>query len=105
MIKEIELVTRQFFNIQAVLHSSHSEDITAKIKKAVQESEKVLEVWDSIAQAIPSQYEPYSNELLENILVLWVSIRGHSFAQDWSMKSDSKFKKATRKTLKKKSEQ
>ena len=103
MIKEIEIITRQFLNTQTIMHSSPSEDITAKIKKSVQKSEKVLELWENVAHAIPPHYEPYSSELLENIVVLWISIRGHSFARDWSMKSDSKFKKATRKTLKKKS--
>ena len=105
LIEEIELITRQFLEIPNVVRSDIQSDISANIEATVLKSDKVLELWDSIAQPIPPQHEPYSNELLTTIVDLWISVRGHSFAKLWSMKSDNTFKKSTRKTLKKKTEE
>ena len=41
----------------------------------------------------------YSIELLQAIIGLWITIRGHSFAKDWTMKFETKYKKGTRKAL------
>ena len=59
----------------------------------------MLSYWETIAHCIPSRYEKYSIELLKAIIEVWITIHGHSFAKDWTMKFESKYKKGTRKAL------
>ena len=55
--------------------------------------------WETLAQSIPDTYEKYSIKLLTIITDLWITIRGHSFAKEWTMKFKRKYKKGTRKSL------
>ena len=45
------------------------------------------------------KYEKYCLELLHEIVTLWIEIRGHSFAIEWTSKFEKKYSKGTRKTL------
>lgn len=65
-------------------------------------SERVLSHWENVSQCIPSKYQSYSLELLEHIVDLWIKIRGHSFAKEFTTKFIRKYKKGTRKSLKQK---
>ena len=56
--------------------------------------------WEEIAKSIPIKYEQHSIELLGKVADLWVTIQGHSFAKDWTMRFEPKYKNATRKELK-----
>ena len=72
------------------------------ILEDVIKSESILSCWEATAYCIPTKYEEYSVELLQVITGLWITICGHSFAKDWTMKFVSKYRKGTRKTLKQK---
>ena len=61
--------------------------------------DSILHHWDTICQSIPAKYERYSVELLKAVVDLWTNIRGHSFARDFTVNFEAKFKKGTRKTL------
>ena len=69
----------------------------------VLQSERVLSHWEIVSQCIPTKYQSYSMELLEHITDLWMKIRGHSFASEFTTKFIRKYKKGTRKSLKQKS--
>lgn len=64
-------------------------------------SRSILEHWDHIAYSVPPKYEKYSLELLHEVISLWITIRGHSFAKEWTMTFEKKYSKGVRKTLKK----
>ena len=97
-MESIELIVRQYLNVDTFTPST---DICTSILEEVQQSESVLSHWETIACSIPSKYEPYSIELLKVITALWISVHGHSFAKEWTMKFQrSKYQKGTRKTLK-----
>ena len=102
LMELIELVVRQHLNIQNAQAITPGTNIRQLIMKDVIKSESILSCWEVIAHSIPTKYEPYSIELLQVITNLWITIRGHSFAKDWTMKFVSKYKKGTRKTLKQK---
>jgi len=71
-------------------------DLRTHILEEVHQSESVLSYWETIACSIPLRYELYSIELLKAITTLWISIRGHSFAKEWTMKFEqSKYQKGT----------
>ena len=99
-MESIELVTRRHLNIQNTQVFTPGINIRKLIMDDVFQSESILSHWETIAHIIPSKYEPYSVELLKVIVNLWITVRGHSFASDWTMNFVSKYKKGTRKTLK-----
>ena len=101
-MESIELVARRHLNVQNAQVSIPGTDISRLIVEDVIQSESILICWEAIAHSIPANYEPYSVELLQVITNLWITIRGHSFAKDWTMKFVSKYNKGTRKTLKQK---
>lgn len=102
LMESIELVTRRHLNVQNAQVLTPGTNIHGLIVEDVIKSEPILSRWEAIAHTIPTKYEPYSIELLQVITDLWITIRGHSFAKDWTMKFVSKYKKGTRKTLKQK---
>ena len=77
-------------------------NIRQLILKDVIQSTTVLSYWEEIAHRIPSKYEPYSLELLQAIVDLWITIHVYSFADNWTMQFVGKYKTGTRKTLKQK---
>ena len=101
-MESIELVVRQHLNVQNIQVSIPGTNIHRLIVEDVIKSESILSHWEALAHCIPTKYEPYSMELLQVITNLWITIRGYSFANDWTMKFVSKYKKGTRKTLKQK---
>ena len=94
----IEKVVRQHLNTQHVY--DRGTDLRERIVAQVLKSDPILALWEEIAQSIPPKYELYSLELLQAITELWVTVRGHSFSKEWTMKFERKYKKGTRKTLK-----
>ena len=44
--------------------------------------------------------EKYSIELLQAVVDLWINVRAHLFAKEWTAKFERKHKKGTRKELK-----
>ena len=96
----IELVARQHLDVQNIQISTPWTNVRRLIVDEVIKSETILSCWEAIAHSIPTKYEQYSIELLQVITNLWITICGHSFAKDWTMKFESKDKKGTRKTLK-----
>ena len=84
--------------------SAHTIDVKSRIEKATLESAVVLDTWKRIAMndsELSQQLEQLSLSVLREITNLWISVRGHSFARDWTMNFNSASKKALRKTLKK----
>lgn len=101
-MESIELVIRRHLNTQSAQVLTPGTNIRQLIMEDVLKSGPLLSRWEAIAHTIPDKYEPYSIELLQAITDLWVTVRGYSFAKDWTMKFVSKYKKGTRKTLKEK---
>ena len=99
MIESIEVIVRQSLNTTAVKENTPDTNVKAKIMETVLGWDSILHHWDTICQSIPAKYEQYSVELLKAVVDLWINIRGHSFARDFTMNFESKFKKGTRKTL------
>lgn len=98
-MESIELVARRHLNTQVF---NPGINIRKLIMEDVIKSDQILSQWEAIAHSIATEYEAYSIELLQAITDLWITIRGHSFAKDWTMQFVSKYKKGTRKTLKQK---
>lgn len=99
LMESIELVVRQFLNTTTIKEMNPDTDVKAQILNAALKRDSVLHYWNTISQSIPAQYEHYSMELLRAVVQLWINVRGHSFARDFTMNFESKFKKGTRKTL------
>jgi hypothetical protein len=74
-------------------------DLKKRILDAVVSSDAVQVHWKAIAGSIPKKFEQYSVCLLQAITALWVNVRGHSFAQGWTMMFETKYKRGTRKSL------
>jgi hypothetical protein len=100
LMEAIELVARCHLNVQNAQVYTPDTSIYGLIMEDVIKSQPILSRWEAIAHSIPTKYEPYSIELLRIITNLWITIRGHSFAKDWTMKFVSKYNKGTRQTLK-----
>lgn len=98
-MESIEVIVRQSLNTTAVKENTPDTNVKAKIMETVLGCDSILHHWDTICQSIPAKYEQYSVELLKAVVDLWINIRGHSFARDFTMNFESKFKKGTRKTL------
>ena len=101
-LESIDMVVRQHLHVNNIDSLSTNTDVRRLIMDQFVQSEPILVHWEEIARDIPARYEPYSIELLKVITGLWVTIRGHSFAKNWTMQFESKSKKGTRKTLKQK---
>ena len=99
-VELIELVVRQHLHVNNVESFTTSTDVRRLTLEQVVQSEPILAHWEEIAHDIPARYEPYSIKLLKIITGLWVTIRGHSFAKNWTMQFENKSKKGTRNTLK-----
>ena len=97
LFESIEMVVRHHLNTTTF---DPTVDINCAIRHDVLKSQFIMNLWEDIACVFPSRYEQYSIELFTHIINLWTSIRGHSFAEGWTMKFERKFKqKGTRKTL------
>lgn len=97
LFESIEVVVCRHINTETYTPGS---DIRKIILEEALSSPPITFLWENVAQAIPTKYEKYSIELLTAIIDLWIMIRGHAFAKEWTMKSERKYKKATRKELK-----
>jgi len=73
--------------------------VKAKIMKTARGCDSILHHWDTICQSISTKDEWYSVELLKAVVGLWINIHGHSFARDFTINFEAKFKKGTWKTL------
>ena len=102
LIEIIEIIFRKHINHHSMSSYTPGSNLTAPIIDEILSSPAVLLSWDNIADSIPSKYEVYSMELLKSIIGLWISIRGHSFASDFTrtFEEKSKSKQALRKSLK-----
>lgn len=98
LIESIELVAREYLDVKAYTPGTN---ICQLVRQKVLTTQNILMYWDRIASDdIPHKYERYSLELLKIVTDLWVNIRGHSFAKGWTMMSQKKYAKGTRKSLK-----
>ena len=89
-MEAIELVARRHLNVQNAQLFTPDTNIYSLIMKDVK-SQPTLSRWEAIAHSIPTKYEPYSIELQQIITNLWITICGHSFAKDWTMKFVGKY--------------
>ena len=85
------MVLRKYFNIPSV---------KAKTLDAILADKAILQHWESLIGSVPHKFETSSIELLEAIAEQWIHVRGHSFAQGWTMNFETKYAKGTRKALK-----
>lgn len=90
LIEAIELVVRRHFNVDSIQSYKKDTDIKSPILCDVLNSESVMQHWDNVASSIPTQYEQYSVCLLQTITELWINVRGHSFANGWTMKFEKR---------------
>ena len=97
LIEAIELITRRYLSVRSL--PVDNVDLKKRISDAVISSNAVQTYWKAIAGSIPKKFEQYSVCLLQAITELWVNVRGHSFAQGWTMMFETKYKTGTRKTL------
>ena len=98
-MEAVELVVRRHLNVQKMQTYKQDTDIHITIVSEALRADTVLCCWEVIAQTIPPPYELYSMELLKAIISLWVTVRAHAFAKEWTMKFERKYKKGTRKSL------
>ena len=105
LFKEIELLTRKFLNSRSISAFKAGENLTDTILSGIFESYKVFIFWEEISSSIPLKFEKYSVELLYEVCKLWVTIRGHAFAREWTSKFEQKYTKSLRKDLARKSGQ
>ena len=97
----IEVIVRKHINNDIIVHAYiPGTDVRKLILDEALVSQSVINLWEKASKMIPLKYESYSIELLREIVKLWVTIRGHSFAKDWTMQYERKYKKGTRKGLK-----
>ena len=82
-MESIELLVHRYLNVELFTPGT---DVCSHILKEVEQSEDILFYWESIASSVPAKCEPYSIELLKAVTELWLTVRGHSFAKDWTMK-------------------
>lgn len=99
LMESVELIVRRHLNIEQKHTFISGTDVKKCILEEVMKADQVLTCWEVIASTIPTKYELYSIELLKVITELWITIRGHSFSKEWTMKFERKYKKGTRKTL------
>ena len=99
LIVAIEVIVRKHINNGAVQLYIPGTDVRKLITDEVIASQNVITLWEKVAKNIPTKYELYSIELLGEVVKLWVTIRGYSFAKDWTMQFEKKYKKGTRKGL------
>lgn len=99
LFESIEMITRQHVNVKSVVDDLPGKDLRKAICDDILQSMTILYLWEKIADVIPSEYEKYSIELLQEVSDLWITVRGHSFARDWNTKFQKKYKKGTRKEL------
>ena len=99
-MESIELVSRRHLNVKSIHMLSTESNVRKLVWDDVLRSELVLACWEVVTHHIPTKYEFYSLELLQHITDLWITIRGHSFAKEFTTKFIMKYKKGTRKTVK-----
>lgn len=99
-MESIELVCRQHLDVESVHVLCTGMNLRKLISDDVLQSELVLGCWEMVAHRIPTKYELYSFELLQHITDVWITIRGHSFAKEFTTKFATRNKKGTRRTLK-----
>ena len=97
MLEAIELIVRRYLNVQSI--EVDNTDLKKQISDAVTSSGAVQKSWKAIAGCIPKKFEQYSVCLLQAITELWINVRGHSFAQGWTMMFETKYKRGIRKAL------
>ena len=97
LVEAVEVVVRHFLNIdQPVVH----ENLYKLVKDKAVKTGSVMMGWEKICSTMPSKYEIYMMELLDKVIEVWVTIRGHSFTKIWTMKFEKrKYQEGTRKTL------
>ena len=96
------MVVRCHLDISKVSSQSSDKDHAREIIDEALRSGPILEQWDQLAHCIHPTYEKYSIELLSAIVTLWTTIRGHSFAQGWTMHFEKKCVKGVCKSLRNK---
>ena len=99
LVQNIEAFVRRHMNTET-LTSQSSSNLKPLIREELFSCHQLISLWDKIAHSIPHKYEKYSLELLGIIADLWITIRGHSFAKNFTMQFVKKYTKGTRKTLK-----
>lgn len=97
MIEAVEFVVRCHLNETNVMNLSQSGNIHGKIVEEISTKEIVISCWEAITAS--SGTNESCSELLLAIVDLWVTVRAHAFAKEWTMKFHRKFTKGTRKSL------
>lgn len=95
----MEIVIRHHLNVRNMQTYDQDTDVHSCIIDEAMKTDSVLCHWDTITHSISPIYREYSIELLKAVISLWVAIRAHAFAKEWTMKFESKYKKGTRKSL------
>ena len=90
--RALELLTRSVL-LRHFKSSSSSKDT---LIKDIIDGDDILQLWSELSIDIPNADE--ANELLQHVIELWITIRGHSMGGAWM----EQFKKENQKSVKKK---
>ena len=93
------MVLRRYFNIPSV-KARPDLNLKQQTLDAILVDKAILQHWESLTGSVPHKFENSSVELLKAIAEQWIHVRGHSFAQGWTMNFETKYAKGTRKALK-----
>ena len=93
------MVLRKYFNFSSI-RARPDLNLKEQTLDAILSDKAILQHWELLTGSVPHKFENYSVELLKAIAELWIHVRGHSFAQGWTMNFETKYKKGTRKALK-----
>ena len=96
------MVVRHHLSAKTMRTYEEGTDVRSCIIDEAMKTKSILSCWEVIAHSIPATYEQYSVELLHAVISLWVAVRAHAFAKEWTMKFQRKYKKGTRKSLQQK---
>ena len=90
LFEAIKLIVRRYLNIKRVQAEVDIDvHLKRRISSAIIGSDAIQHHWKTVAGAIPKKFEQYSVCLLQAITELWINVRGHSFAQGWTMMFES----------------
>ena len=97
----MERTTRRHLNT-GNLTALQEEDINKLLTNAISQDAQVIRQWQDVTGAVPGcENEEEKNELLQEVIQLWITVRAYSFVEGCNNSVFHKcFERGIRKTLK-----
>ena len=70
-------------------------NIRKKLLNDALQGDGLLSIWDGLAHSIPLDHDAQSVHSLKQVINLWITVKGHSFAKGWTDKFETKYKWST----------